>query len=79
MKFTAWDIIFMLLIGPLPPSFLKMEKLPEESPKDLEVPTTEIGTPIEVLFGKRRLTELHVVWYGDVRIVKVKVDAQGKK
>lgn len=79
MKFSAWDIIFMLLVGPIPPGFMNTKPPPEETPKDLEVPTTEIGTPIPVLFGKRRLNNLSVVWYGDVRIIKVKVDAQGKK
>ena len=79
MKFTAWDIIFMLLIGPIPPSFFKTDKIPEESPKALEVPTVEIGTPIGVLFGKRRITELSAVDYFDVTIRKVKVDASGKK
>lgn len=79
MKFNAWDIFFMIFIGPLPPSFLKMEPLPEEKPRDLEGPTAEVGETIGVLFGKRRITKLKLVYYGNVQVKKVKVDAGGKK
>ena len=50
----------------------------EETPTPLEVPTTEIGTIIPVLFGTRYIIPT-LVWYGDVRIKKVKTDTKGKK
>jgi len=79
MKFTSSDILFMLFIGPIPPSWLKGPKLPETAPKEFEATITESGTPIGVLFGKRRIKSPILVWYGDVTIKKVKTDASGKK
>lgn len=79
MKFTATDILFMIFIGPIPPSFLKTDPPPQEPIQDLEVPSTKIGTKIGVLFGRARIPKLHVVWWGDVKIVKVKVNSDSKK
>lgn len=79
MKLSGSDILFMLFIGPIPPSMFKTKAPEEETPRALEVPTTEIGTNIPVLWGTRLIKNPKVVWYGDLRILKVKVDAQGKK
>ena len=79
MKFTSSDILFMLFIGPIPPSWLKMKKGPEQKPQEFEANITETGTPIPVLFGKRRIKSPILTWYGDLKIVKEKTDAQGKK
>ena len=79
MKLGITDILFMIFIGPIPPGFLKTEPVPETTPEQLEVPSTEVGTPLGILFGRRHITELHVVYYGDVEIRKIKVDAEGKK
>ena len=79
MKLSTWDIIFCIFIGPLPPGMFKTKAPKEPPPQELEVPSTEIGTPLGVLFGTRRITNPHVVWYGDLKIVKVKAEAGGKK
>lgn len=47
--------------------------------KPLEVPTTEIGTPIPVLWGTRILKSPSIAWYGDITIIKRKVNPNGKK
>lgn len=51
---------------------------PDAGPMPLEVPTTEAGTYVPVLFGTRSVTPI-LVWYGNVRIVKVKVPTASKK
>lgn len=79
MKFTTSDILFMIFIGPIPPSFLKGPKLPETPSEKFEANITETGTPIPILFGKRRIKSPILVWYGDVKIIKEKTDASGKK
>lgn len=53
-------------------------KTPKIEEKQLEVPTTEIGTNIPVLFGKARVPVI-IAWYGDLAIKKVKVSSAGKK
>jgi hypothetical protein len=53
-------------------------KAPNVEDKSLEVPTSEIGTSIPVLFGKARLPVI-IAWYGDLAIKKVKVSTAGKK
>lgn len=45
----------------------------------LEVPETIIGSTIPVLFGTRPIQQPLLAWYGDVKIVKVKVSTKGKK
>lgn len=79
MKFTATDILFMIFIGPIPPSFLKTPKPPEPPTRDFEATITETGTPVPVLFGKKRIKSPILVWYGDVKIIKEKTDTSGKK
>lgn len=53
-------------------------KAPKVEDKQLEVPTSEIGTNIPVLFGKARIPVI-IAWYGDLAIKKVKVSSAGKK
>jgi hypothetical protein len=75
-------IIFLILAaGAMVASMLFMPKRRAEPPKtnSLEIPTTEAGVPIKVIFGRRRITDPHVVWYGDVRVKKVKVNQGSKK
>lgn len=46
-----------------------------EAARELTEPTAEAGKPIPVLFGRKLIRELNVLWYGDksVRTYKVKV------
>lgn len=69
----------MLFIGPLPPSMFKKDKEKEIPPPDLDVPITELGTVVPVLFGTRLIDSPSLVWYGNVNIIKKKVDPKGKK
>lgn len=47
--------------------------------QDLEVPDTLIGSYIPVVFGTKPILAPLLAWYGDVAIVKIKVDPKGKK
>lgn len=60
-------------------SMLKPKKKPEEPPKNLEVPSETIGRPIGVLFGTRTVKTPIIGWWGDLQIIKAKIDQQGKK
>lgn len=73
-----WQILGFLFIDPI---FLLFgsNKEKEETPTPLEITPTEVGTPIPILFGTRQIKNPILVWYGDVKILKVKVDAGAKK
>ena len=71
-------LVVMLLAGVVMGSMMGTPKTPDTT-QDFEVPDTRIGTPIGVLFGTRMLRSPNIVWYGDVKILKVKVDMMGKK
>ena len=66
----------MIFIGPISPFGHKTKPL---KPTAIDVPTSNIGTPIPVIFGTRIIKEPFIAWYGDVSIHKTKVDSQGKK
>ncbi len=72
-----WDIL-ALFIDPIFFLFRKTPKPLETLPTPLEVPSSEIGTPIPVIWGTRTIAPL-TAWYGDLKIIKVKVDSGGKK
>lgn len=66
------SVIAAIFLTPKPPK-------PKDTTQNLEVPVTEIGTVIPILFGKRKIPNPIIVWYGNVRILKVKVSVSGKK
>jgi hypothetical protein len=73
MSFLWW------FVDPLLGFFLaKTAKPAEPLPEPLDIPTTEVGTNIRVIFGKR-MVPVYLAWYGNVRILKIKVSSQGKK
>lgn len=47
--------------------------------EDLSFPEADLGSPIPVVFGTRRLNNANVVWYGDLRTRPVRVQEGGKK
>jgi hypothetical protein len=49
------------------------------APQSLEIPSADVGAPIPILFGTRMIKAPNIVWWGDLRIIKVKVSVQGKK
>lgn len=75
---SAGKWLFRIFVGPLDPGFFKTKKPPEEKPKDFEAPEIKIGTPIGVLFGEKRIEPMLVYW-GNVKILKQKVDSSAKK
>ena len=64
--------VAMYLLSPKP----KMEKLKPES--SVDVPKTEIGRPLPVIFGTVIVRDPNVVWFGDLRTKAVKSEG-GKK
>jgi len=63
--------VFMLI------SMGKAKKTVESKP--LEMPSTEVGKTIPVLFGTEIITDASIANWGDVKILKVKVGSKGKK
>lgn len=51
----------------------------EQQIQKLEIPSTEPGRPIPVLFGTRPIKGPIITEYGDVRIIKAEIDSGGKK
>jgi len=47
--------------------------------KVAELPTTEVGKTIPVLWGTRLITNPSVAWWGDLKVLKVKMNTAGKK
>lgn len=70
-QFDPLVITYKLLTG--------KEKEDTSTPHALEVPTTEIGTVVPVIWGTRIIKTPLVAWYGDVTIIKRKVNPNGKK
>lgn len=52
---------------------------PEEPPPVLEIPDETIGRTIPVLFGRRLIKSPIMAWWGDLKILKIKVNSRGKK
>lgn len=40
--------------------------------EDLEVPTTELGRTIPKVWGRRRIVDPHIGWYGDLHSTAIK-------
>ena len=80
MKFTTTDILFMIFLGPIPPSMFFGGEDPEQTPADpLEVPEQTLGATVGVLFGTKLIKQLHTAWWGDVKIVMLAVGEDSKK
>lgn len=71
--------IVIVIIGLIVGLLIGSPKPPQVKDAALEVPTTEIGTPIGILFGTRLINSPNVVWWGNLSIIKIKVDPKGKK
>ncbi len=78
----AWVIVAVvvsLLAGVVSGMLMGGQTSPPTQDKTFEVPTSEVGVPLFVLFGTRLLPTPLIGWYGDLRIIKIKVDTKGKK
>ena len=56
----------------------KIETRPPAGINDVQVPTAEVGRPIPVLFGRKRLSGPNIVWYGHLKVDPIKKSG-GKK
>ncbi len=72
-------IAVSLIAGLVGGMLMGKQTSPATQDKTFEVPTSEIGVPIPILFGTRLIQSPSIAWYGDLRIIKVKVDTKGKK
>ena len=73
----AWLVLG--LIGGLAALTLGNSRATPQNQQGYKVPTTELGTPLGVLFGKRRIPQAKIAWWGHVRIIKRKLNTMGKK
>lgn len=73
-----YALIFAIIIVALAIALMPQPK-PISNDSDFEAPTTEIGTPIGVLFGRKRIIKPILSGYFGVKIIKVKADSGGKK
>lgn len=80
MKFTLTDILFMVFLGPIPPSMLfGDDDLENPPPEPIEVPDQTVGAIVGVLFGTKMIKQIHTAWWGDVKIVMISVGEDAKK
>jgi len=56
----------LFLLAPTP-------KTPQTKVAQLEIPDSELGIAIPVLFGTRQIKSPFLAWYGNVRIVMVEI------
>ncbi len=78
----AWVIVAVLvslIAGVVGGMLMGGQTSPATQDKTFEAPTSEIGVPIPILFGTRLIQSPSIAWYGDLRIIKIKVDSKGKK
>lgn len=50
---------------------------PEET-KELDIPTSEAGKPIPVIFGDVTISSPNIIWWGEKRTSKKEIDGEGK-
>lgn len=64
----GWEYVLVLLVAAVV-SIALAPKPPAPTPpslEDIEVPSTEEGTPVPVVFGEVWIRSPHVLWYGDL-------------
>lgn len=72
--FVVFTVAFALSFAIRP----KTQNMKPSAVNDFEIPTAEVGRPIPVLFGSRKISAPNVVWWGDLRIVAIEKKG-GKK
>ena len=68
--FIAYFVVSLIIAVVMAP---KTETQPPAGLSEFDVPTAEVGREIPVLFGTRDIGGPNVVWYGDLKVVKVKI------
>ena len=71
-------LVVMLVLALAMALLFRPKAPPTREPNALEVPTIEEGKTIPVVFGTKPINSPFISWYGNVRIIKVKVGG-GKK
>lgn len=79
MQFAIAMMVVAIISALVSFFFMKPPQPPNQDENSVEIPDTKIGTPIGVLFGRRMIKEPKVAWWGEVKIVKVKVSSDSKK
>ena len=82
MKTQDWLAVIFggILENMLLKKLFKVKDIPVQPIQPPEVPTSEIGVNIPVLFGTRMITDSKIAWWGHVLIQKEEViDKGGKK
>lgn len=59
-------MVLTFLLAPKP----KIEKLKPDT--EIEVPATEVGRPLPVIFGTVIIRNPNIVWFGNIMIKEVK-------
>lgn len=57
-----------------------LQKPPAQPTSDqkLEVPVTELGKPLPVIFGEVLIKEVNIGWWGNVKVIKKPFDMGAK-
>lgn len=71
-----WQIVFWIVSTVI--SYLLQPKPKAPTPGKFDVPTTEEGAPIGVLYGSAWITASVIAWWGDTRTTPIKSKG-GKK
>ena len=72
-------VIIVILLAAVMLLTMKQPKPATQADTPLESPTIEEGINIPVLFGSRMIKSPRIATWGDLKILKVKVDANKKK
>jgi hypothetical protein len=71
-------ITLALTVASMIMSLLQKPPSPPTTDQKLEVPVTELGKPIPVIFGTVLIKEVNIAWWGNLKIIKKPFDAGGK-
>lgn len=71
-----WQIVIWVVTTVI--SYLLQPKPKAPAPGKIEVPTTEEGAPIGVLYGSAWIESPIIAWWGDIRTTAIK-SSGGKK
>jgi hypothetical protein len=71
-------IAIVLALASMIMSLLQKPPQPPTTDQALEVPVTELGKPLPVIFGEVLIKDVNIAWWGKLKIVKKPFDMGGK-
>jgi hypothetical protein len=77
MPLFAWALVLMVASYAIQSLTMKTNNAKPASLEDFDFPQAGEGTPQAVFFGDNWTTGYQVLWYGNIRTIKIK--AGGKK